>query len=144
MPPPTIPKQEVIRMLRDGVSQAQIVEYLRTEYGLIVKPQAIGMIRARAGLPTTLARHHDLLPWRVAEEHARLHVPAMLRLESRKRAGETLTPKNDRTLAAFLSRLKDGNMVIHYEENDPTGQGWYYFPREAYDRDIIRDPQMVK
>ena len=144
MPAPRIPKDEVIRMLRAGIKQAEIVKHLQQKYGLEVTPQAIGMIRSRANIPATQARYTNLLPWRVPEVHNRLHIPAMLRLEARRRAGERLNDDQTKQIDSFLSRLKENDWVIHYEENDPTGRGWYYFPREAYDTDIIRDPSMVK
>lgn len=144
MPAARIPRAEVLKMIDLGVGLTEIRRHLEKTYGITCTHQAIANIRARSGRPSVQARHQELLPWRVANRDACKYIPTMLRLESRRRKGEILGEKYMKALKGFLKGLEENNVVIHYEEHDPTGQGWYYFPREEYDTDIIRDPSRVK
>jgi hypothetical protein len=142
MPAKRLPDQDVRDMVEEGKTNKEIAQsLLGPPHYIEVTPEAIGMWKRRRGYPATTLRYDDLLPWVVHESHAKLYAATMLRMEARRRRGLPLTERNQKLLSSWLQKLKEQNVVVWYEENDPTGQGWYYFPREDRDTDIIRKPE---
>lgn len=80
-----------------------------------------------------------LFPWEVAPEHRWAEQALMLRLEARRRAGETLVPAELTNLVRWVQVLNDRDLVVHYDPAVPGG--FLYVPRRpGIDLDLIRDP----
>ena len=151
MPAPKLPQKRVEMLLRQGKGPAEIARILAAEDSIFVKPETISMFRARRGLDRLKPRYEDLIPWRVAPEHANLWIPKLLRMEGRLRAGVELSPTNEKSLVEWKRRLAAENLVVHYESDEngfrleADGQalelGWHYtVRRESVDLDLIRRP----
>ncbi|MEU7400097.1 hypothetical protein [Streptomyces sp. NPDC044948] len=130
---------EVIRWFEQGWTYDEMsAEYLR-KYNIEMKPSAWGNFRYRKGLARRIARDDVLIPWAVKKEHRTLYPLMMLRLEGRKRAGLPIDEDKRKRLESWHQMLKEENAVVHYDPD--TTEGFFYVPREADDKDIIREPE---
>jgi hypothetical protein len=82
-----------------------------------------------------------LLPWLLEEKHRWLFTAQMLRAEARRREGKKVREDERGRLERFVKRLKDGNLVVHYDRD--TEEGFLLVPRrEGIDTDLIRVPSL--
>lgn len=80
----------------------------------------------------------DVIPWDVRHEHRYAYPLLMLRLEARRRAGETLRDDDERRLSTWLAELHSMNAVVEYVRDSPDG--FSLVPRTADDDELIRRP----
>lgn len=141
-----LPRERILQWIDMGLTNTQIMELLAAEpYKLHPSSGAVRVIRARERPETRVLRDHsDMIPWTVRGKDQYKHVASMLRLESDVRAGITLEGRNLRYWESFRRKIEDPPQVITYVQDDPTGQGWYYLPREPWDTDIIRVQALSK
>ncbi|OKI45121.1 hypothetical protein [Micromonospora sp. CB01531] len=134
-------EQEAVRWIEEGKTYKWIVEEYKRKYGIDTAPSLWGNLRRKHGIDPRIVRNDDLLPWEIKEEHRWLFPPQMLRAEARRRAGKSIGPEDDKVrLENFLKRLKDDNLVVHYDPDTP--EGFFYVPaREGIDTDLVRVPQ---
>lgn len=99
-------------------------------------------MRNHLGLRPVHQRHSDLIPWRVLPEHSHAFPAQMLRLEGRRRRGDSIPPADEVKRARFIRRLTREDIVVDYSAEHPDYRnGWAYVERRpGIDRDIIRDP----
>ena len=89
--------------------------------------------------PAAAPSRDPIVPWAVKAEHRWARPLAMLRIESRRRAGFDVPGEDLDRLSRFRSELAQRNLVVHYEPR--TGQGWWLVPRRrGIDADLIREP----
>lgn len=124
-----------------GLTYDEIAE--RNERVTGWRPTRAGVARKfeRLGFPPRHASHHDLLPWRIAPEHAKDRLRYMLQAESRKRQGMELS-ESDKTLVSLLFDLLFGQrggkmLVVGYDRKI----GFYLTERTDEDEDIVRAPK---
>lgn len=140
-----VPNKTALRAyLSQGLTQQQIVEAWKRDSGVTVSRSSIAMAIERYGLKSShpRARYDDLLPWRVSLEHANAMEARLLRLESRRRAGQRITHAEERWLDGWLAELKEADAVIHYDPD--TEQGFFWIPRAdaAPGSDLINRPKV--
>lgn len=68
----------------------------------------------------------------------------MLRLEARRRLGQELNPADEKLLDNFLARLREGDLVVHYDPD--TEAGWHFIRRGSDDEpdSLVRKPSASK
>ena len=126
---------------RRGLTQQQMVDRWEQESGIRVSRSAIGMAMKRNGVEsaTHRPRYADLLPWQVLEAHKYHRHARLLRLESRRRAGRPLTPRELQWLTTWLDELDMRMAVVTYDPQ--TEEGFHWVRREPRDQgDIVRQP----
>lgn len=142
MPAKKIPSDnELEQLFRRGMTPAQISGWYAREKNLDIAPGTISVwkVRQSASLPVYRETYVDLIPWTVNPEHRALYPVKMLRMTGRRRAGLPLRPEDARRLDAWLEKLQDRNLVVHYDPG--TAQGFFYVePRPGKDLGPIREP----
>lgn len=133
---------EVMRWFEEGMTYERMAEIYKEKYHIEITPTAFAVWRNRRGLKERNLHDDNLMPWRVAPQHRHMHVAVQLRTEARRRAGATLSPHAAKVNEAFVRRLKEEGLVVHYDPNTPDG--WFFIPREACDSDIVRHPATRK
>ena len=142
MPSKRLPDADVRKMVEAGMTNKQIADALNgAPWFQSFHPSAIGMWKNRNGYGRTLPRYTELLPWTVRSEDRNKYPAVMLRALAKTRRGKTVPPRYAKFLENWLKKIDDENVVVWYEEDDPAGVYWYYFPRESYDKDVIRRPE---
>lgn len=123
------PDHEAIRsLISQGLSASEISVELNLPRPLI--DIAMGDATAPVPRPSFM----ETLPWDVAAEHARDEDARMLRLEQRRRAGESIDGPDLTDLQGWRNRLEDSSAVVTYS----PATGFIWAPRTAADRDILR------
>ena len=134
-------RQEFVRLVRDKKMRNREILAYYAKRGVHLQPSAISMAKRRYGLNVREA-HVDLLPWLVHEDHRGLYAAKMLRLEGRRRRGDTISDDQLRYLENWKRKMQDDGTVVHYEYD--TEEGWFYVPRRPkIDKDLIRDPRFA-
>lgn len=134
-----VDEAEVLRWFEEGKSYAWMTEEYERKYNVSTTPTMWGNFRRRRGLSKRIVRNDDLIPWEVEERHRWAYPVVMLRTEARRRAGSKLTEADKLRLEAWLSKMGDDDLVVHYNPN--TGQGFFYVKRRPnIDKDLIREP----
>src|SRR5262245_35007129 len=91
-----VPSKEVLqRYADDGLTQVQMVDEWEKSSNIRVSRSAMGMALARYGVVgqrRRRARYEDMIPWTVKNEHQKAYDLWMLRLEARRRLGESIDP----------------------------------------------------
>ncbi|MFF4244291.1 hypothetical protein ACFYY2_07425 [Streptomyces sp. NPDC001822] len=132
-------ESEVLGWFEEGMTYEWMqAEYLR-KYGIETSIPMWSAFRRRKGLDRRNLRDHDLIPWMIKEEHRHMYPAFMLRAEGRLRAGRELTERDASRLASWKNMLAEKGVVVHYDPD--TEDGFFYVPREATDRDLIRAPR---
>lgn len=139
--PRTLPDNEtIVSLLRQDWSYQQIAD----EYG--TSREAVSALVSRYNLaPPKVGRHHEFIPWAIAPEHRRYSELRKLRYYSRRMQGEPLTYAEEKALDNWLHDMNTANpqgpLVLAYDRDHPSGDGWHYVPRLPEDGDgIIRPP----
>lgn len=144
MPARLIPDSEVDQLMRQGLTDREIADFLYKEHNISVTPNAIVAWRRRHGKKPKRPRYNDLLPWRVREEHIYDYIPRLLRFEARMRQGLPVAPKDQANVRLFKQKLDGafpGGGVVHYDPD--TEQGWWVVERRpGIDTDLIRNPEV--
>jgi hypothetical protein len=114
----------------------------------------VGMVRHRRAMPpqrstvpvvppptSTLLDPDPLIPWDVQPRHLCSHTMTHLCLESRRRAGQPLSPRAQRRLQEWLDALEEENVVVDY---DPD-RGFRYVERDpTRDHGPVRAPTPLR
>ena len=133
-------EQEIIRWFEEGRTYAWMVEEYRRKYNIETVVSMFGNFRRRRGLQRRQTRDYDLIPWAIEEQHRWAYPIIMLRAEARRREGKELREVDRTRLDAWLRRLQEDNVVVHYDPE--TDEGFWYVPRrEGVDTDIVRIPE---
>lgn len=124
--------------LSRGLTQQQIVAEWERETNVRVSRSAIGMAIARYELVSAnpRPRYDDMLPWEIRTEHSTHYFAKMLRLEARRRRGETLNEEQLGRLDSWLRTVDEKDAVIYYDPE--TIEGFWLLQREPDDEDIVR------
>ena len=89
--------------------------------------------------PASAPSRDPIVPWAVKAEHRWARPLAMLRIESRRRAGFHVPGGDLEQLSRFRAELAARGLVVHYESR--TEQGWWLVPRRpGIDAGLIREP----
>ncbi len=132
-----LPDKIVERLRRAGKGPAEISRILRSEHGVDVTPAAISVWASRRGETERKKKYDDLFPWTVSRDHYHKYPAVMLRMESRRRAGEPIPPHMAANLDRWIKRLKDEGLVVHYDRDlEPF---WFYVDAEEGD-DLVHRP----
>lgn len=126
-------------LFASGLTYDEIAEANERSEGWKPSRAAVKRKYEAMGMPPRNASHTDLLPWRIAPEHADSVFRHMLQAESRSRQHRA-TSDTDRKLIARLHEQLFGRgklMVIGYHPE----VGFFLTPREEQDEDIIRSPR---
>jgi hypothetical protein len=135
-------EQEIIRWFEEGKTYAWMVDEYHRKYDIETVASMFGNFRRRRGLQRRLTRDCDLIPWAIEEQHRWQYPVIMLRAEARRREGKELREVDRIRLDAWLRRLEDENVVVHYEPETDEGF-WYVARREGIDTDIVRLPDQT-
>lgn len=130
--------KEVERWIEEGRTYRWMAEEYGRKYNIEAKPTMFSTYRARHGLARRAARNDNLIPWAVKLEHRWAYPIALLRMESRARAGFEMRGEDLGRLKSFHADLEAGDLVVHYDPD--TRQGWWLIPRQEGDTDIIHEP----
>lgn len=117
------PNSELERLVREGYTHQQIVDWWLAKSGEQVSRSSVSAALSRAGLTAQQHRFKDELPWRVKAEHIKQYPARMLRLLGRQRAGVELTEDEQARLDGWLEALEDKQIVVAYA---PDGDGFIY------------------
>ena len=124
-----------------GLTYDEIAEVNERSEGW--KPSRSAVLRKYQdmGMPPRRASSHDLIPWRVTQEHSDSLVRHMLSAESRSRQHKALSP-TDRKLVARLHETLFGRGMLMVVDYHPEA-GFSFVLRDDSDGDIIRPPRSV-
>ena len=131
-------KDELLRMVRAGMTQQEIADETFRRTGQRVTRAAVSAALSRAGVPPMRNRYPELLPWRVRVEHDSHYALRMLRAEARQRRGEELPHQEESRLETWKNTLRKNNVVVHYDPDAPGG--FFYVKARRQDTDLIRLP----
>jgi hypothetical protein len=135
---------EVHKWYDQGETYAWMAKEYKRKYDLTVSAAIFSYRRSTRGWERRRRTRDDaLFPWMVKDEHRWHRHLVMLRLEARHRrfGAETMRDRDVRDLMSFRERLKEADVVIHYDPN--TEDGFLLVPREPRDSDIVRQPSDV-
>ena len=145
---------ELIRMVEQGLTQAQIARKIEEEVKRPISRSAVSVALSRAGLSRPRVPRAELLPPGVREEHAAMYPARMLRAESRLRADEYLSDAEKHRLDTWKANLEARGDAVTYhrcrrhtcgsDSPEQTGhaEGWFYIPRNPGD-DIFVDGESI-
>jgi hypothetical protein len=109
---------------RQGLTHQQIADRATVLAGEPVGRAAVSVALHRAGKTTDKARHTETIPWRVRTEHSKERQAVYLRWLGRRRAGLSLSQRQNDQLDNWLARLERDKLVVAY---DPGSEyGFYY------------------
>lgn len=141
--PGKIPEHAILNYIKRGFTNAEILEALRHEHGVLVTRAAISAWRNRRNLnarPKPESRD-DLIPWAgILEEHNGDRLIKALRAEARLRDGDRTVNDHDLQIHRSVRRDLTGPSprVIAYSRS----KGFYLVsPRPGIDNDWILDPR---
>lgn len=139
-PPRFVPSDSILAKWKDeGLTVQQMVDRIREQDNVVVAPGTVYAALSRAGL-TERIRYEDSIPWSpIRTDHVGAYPLVMLRLAARRAAGQTLPPVREAKLDAWIARMRQEGVVVHYEHD--TADGWFYVPaRPGIDTGLIRVP----
>lgn len=124
MPAPRLlpSNQELARLVQQGLTHQQIVEWVQENLGHRVSRSTVSVALSRAGLSKEAMRYRDELPWKVKADHLTEYPARMLRLLGRRRADIEMTVEEDGRLDAWLESLEEREIVVAYS----TERGFLY------------------
>lgn len=108
-------KDELARLLEQGLTHQQIADLVSEQTGHTVKRATVSAAISRAGLGQRQTRHSEVIPWKVKIEFIRDYPVRMLRLLARRRAGDSLPQADANRLDVWLSRMNDEGCVVLYD-----------------------------
>lgn len=137
--------QQLLKLLREGKTYAEIVEWCHRNLGTYPTTGAVANWvthnRDRYDLGYRRPRYADYIPWMVQGRHETNKAVRMLRIAARLEAGQT-EGLDEKDLARFQSWrevLHEEDWVVGY---DPSSEeGFFYYDREPGDLELIRPPK---
>ena len=107
--------RELQRLLDQGYSHADIVQYVFDTTGERVSRTSVSAAISRAGLSKPQSRSQETIPWRVKVEHIRDYQARVLRLLGRRMEGQSLNELETKRLDSWLRMLEADNAVVVYD-----------------------------
>ena len=108
-------KDELARMLEDGMTHQQIADKVTADTGYTIKRATVSAAISRAGLNQRQTRHFEVIPWKVKVAHIRDYPVRMLRILARRRSGEDITVEDAARLDSWLARMAEDDAVVLYD-----------------------------
>ncbi len=120
---------ELRRWKESGYTYDEMAAMATEKYNWPWTKSGIQQRLRRAGLTNegALSRHDYTVPWTVSNEHTRDEVVINLRRLGRKLEGKDLTPRDEKRLGWFLSKMERENVVIAYSPK----AGWLRIDRDT-------------
>ena len=135
MPARILPdRSELEKMLRSGMTHAEIAEAVSRETGHPVRRSTVSAAIHRAGISSPAKKYPEEIPWTVREQHLTHYAARMLRTLGRRRAGITNSEEMDQRLDARLALLERNHSVVAYIPELP--EGFVYVDGEPNDKGI--------
>lgn len=135
MPARILPdRSELEKMLRSGMTHAEIAEAVSRETGHPVRRSTVSAAIHRAGISSPAKKYPEEIPWTVKEQHLSHYAPRMLRVLGRRRKGIRNSEEMDARLDAWLELLKKEHSVVAYIPE--TEQGFWYVDGDFNDQGI--------
>lgn len=130
---------EIDEWIKNGYSYEWMATEYHRKYGLAHTPSTFGCLHHRKGIQRNEPRREALIPWEIRRRHLWQWPAAMLRAETRRRAGEELPGHTQEHLDRWKEELQRSGQVVEY---DPASEwGWHLVPaRPGVDHDLIREP----
>lgn len=141
MPPKVLPDNLLEQLMRRGLTDREILDYLAEHENIVVTRQAISQWRRRRG-QTKRPQAPRAIPWKLRPEDRTSEPVRVIRFHARRNAGLPLTPDEVNRLERGLEVL-DGN-VFHYDPDHPAGPWLIVPPRPGVDTGIVREPNPRK
>jgi len=113
--------RELQRLLDQGNSHQDIVQYVFDTTGERVSRTTVSAAISRAGLSKPQSRYQETIPWRVKVEHIRDYPARMLRLLGRRMEGQVLNPTEANRLDSWLQQLLEDDAVVVYDPQSGFG-----------------------
>lgn len=126
--------------VEEGMSYKAMAQRWYEETNNLVNPKTFTVRCSRLGLTNPPATS-PLLPWVVEMRHQHKNTIQVLRYERKRRAGEYVPARKLAQCEAWVAERLRKNVVIRYEPN--SEKGFWEVPREWFDTDIVRDPDLV-
>jgi hypothetical protein len=128
-----------------GATAADVAAAYEKETGEKISAGVVYSIWTRHKMTSREVNAYTLVPWELGpDRRSKSGRPAqMLRAEARRRAGQVVSPKEEKKLDLFLALLWREGRVVHHDLKHPEANagGWMYVPRrKGVDLDWIRDP----
>lgn len=135
MPGKILPDSLLQQLMRQGLTDGQIVRHLAENENIVVTRQAISAWRKRRGAEMK-EQSPRAVPWDLRPEHRQMEPARVIRLFARRQRGEAISPEDEVRLDKALDYLGD-EWVFGYEPS----LGFYRVAREPEDGDgIVRRP----
>jgi hypothetical protein len=127
---------EAERLLRQGLSQAEVAARFGVHQPAIAVAIARGRIRHDSGYQRWLPKQ-----WKISRSHTNRSLPRKLRMALRLQAGEHLEPKYRDQAEGFIRKLHELDAVIHF---DPEVEPYFFRVRRrpGIDEGLIRNPNV--
>ncbi|MEW1959810.1 hypothetical protein [Kineococcus sp. NPDC059986] len=138
-----IPDQEVERLIKAGLNQGEIVDYLREKHHIQVTRKAISLWSRRRGMPRQRpATPVDIIPWKIEPQHRHKQILTLLRTEAKVRRGDPVPPRLASTYPRWREMLRTEGLVVDYKPE--SEEGFVYVPRRKSDGDaLVRMPKDI-
>ncbi len=110
---PSIDRDRLLELLRDGRSYSQIAEELGASYS------GVAHAVKRMGLSRTQLDHSDAIPWTVKEEHKRAAPLQYMRELSQMAKGKMISAHRQATAIRWARALVEEGWDVSYDPNEP-------------------------
>jgi len=132
------PKNELEKMLDEGLTHQQIVERIAEETGEIVSLSTVSSGLSRMGL-TDRVRYDDFIPWgRISVDHNTAYQLQMLRIGARLNKDLPVDEKAKGRYERWVAELEEKNLCVHYDIASVAG--FHYVARRDKDG-LVRIPE---
>ena len=132
------PKNELEKMLDEGLTHRQIVDRIAEETGEIVSLSTVSSGLSRMGL-TDRVRYDEFIPWgRISVDHNTAYQLQMLRIGARLNKDLPVDEKAKGRYERWAAELEEKNLCVHYDINSVAG--FHYVARREKDG-LVRMPE---
>lgn len=135
-------EQEAVKMMEAGTGLTDMVRFYREKYDIETSVSMWNDFRRRRGIARRFVWDTEVIPWKLAGDHAYKYEAIRLRQYARRKAGKLIAEKVPGELDAWLRGMDDAGTVVHYDPD--TMEGFTYVPRrKGVDLGIIREPERI-
>lgn len=136
-----LPVKEVEALLRAGMKQTEVVEFLASHRGISVTQGAISQAISAGRIKVDTKVSTGSIPWKLLPEHRHMHPAKMLRTQARLDKGLPVGPSLARQCHAWRAALEADGVVVHYDPE--TDEGFHRVPRRpGIDQWWVREPDV--
>lgn len=125
---------ELERMLRSGMTHAEIAEAVSRSTGRQVRRSTVSAAIHRAGISSPAKKYPEEIPWTVKEKHLTHYAARMLRILGRRNKGIRNSEEMDAKLDSWLELLKREHSVVVYVPE--TEAGFFYIDGDFNEKGI--------